>query len=122
MKKSITKSQLEATAKEFNKLMALQPQIETGRKTTKAKLQSDIIEASGELVNGEHLTDATLLVLTELGIAHPSKPVTVTTTDKEPEPNQVPHAPEVHPHDRSHQCPKVRQKAPEQRGVGVEGR
>ncbi len=58
-----------------------------------ARPQFSIIEASGELVNGEHLTDATLLVLTELGIAHPSKPGTVTTTDKEPEPNQVPQPP-----------------------------
>ena len=71
----ITKSKLEAVATEFNKLLALTPALETGRKITKAQLESDIVEASSELSSRDKLSTDTLLVLAELGVTiQPKKP------------------------------------------------
>lgn len=66
------KEHLTAVAEEFNKTLALEPPIKTGRRVTAAALISDITEAAGLLTDEDELSAGCVEVLNALGIATPS--------------------------------------------------
>jgi hypothetical protein len=63
-----SKSELLQTAKEFNKVMALDPAIKTGTKRTVTQLESDVKEAGGEVRDDDQFSPEVEAVLVELGI------------------------------------------------------
>ena len=70
--RDVTKKMLEDAADDMSAVMKFEDAIPTGKKTVKAAIQADVIEAAGELRTEDVLRPKTVEVLTALGVELPA--------------------------------------------------
>lgn len=69
--KDLTKKVLAKVAKELNKVMELEPEIQFDHKRTNDKIKKDLIEAGAELNENDEISDESKEILETLGVKLP---------------------------------------------------